>query len=259
MKKLFTLFLVISCVLYVNAQITESGNGFKETFDYPDGTVFDSVTYEDGLWVEWPENSSVQDGILTWDMGVEGEGSFGAEFEDSMNLTENANLKFKYKFPIDAFVDIYLVDAEGMESELSVTFVGGVDTLQEITLDLSTAEGLEGGDPADLSKLMGFYIIFFTPTESTLSLDDVMLGDALVETGISKHSLQNDLRIYPNPATTDFRIDVDAEMVSIFNTAGQVIYRESNYRKGSLINISELKGGLYIIKADENLQKLIIR
>jgi hypothetical protein len=140
-----------------------------------------------------------------------------------------------------------------MESELSVTFVGGVDTLQEITIDLSTAEDI------DISKLMGFYIIFFTPTESTLYLDDVMLGDALVETGINNHILQNDFRIYPNPATTDFRIDVDAEKVSIFNTAGQVVYSEKNYREGASINIDELNSGLYFVKADETIRKLIVR
>ena len=259
MKKLFTLFFAISFMLSMNAQITESGNGFKETFDYPDEATFDSVTYEDGLWVEWPENSSVQDGILSWDMGIEGEGSFGAEFEDSMNLTDIANLKFKYRFPIDAAVDIYLADADGIESELSVTFVGGVDTLQEITLDLTAAQGLEGGAPADLSKLSAFFIIFWTPTASSLSLDDVMLGDAIVETGIRNYSLRYDLRIYPNPATTDFKIGVDAELVSIFNIAGQVVYRKNNYRKGTSINIDELNSGLYFVKANENIRKLIVR
>jgi len=150
-------------------------NGFLEAFDYPDGTVYDDVTYD--VYVEWPESSSVQDGVLVWDMDIEGETSFGAEFEESLDLTDNTNLKFKYIFPADAFVDIYLIDADGLESELSVTFVGGTEDLQDITLDLSAAEGLEGGDPADLSIFAGFYIIFYTPTASTLNLDDVTLGD----------------------------------------------------------------------------------
>jgi len=158
-------------------------NGFLEAFDYTDGTVFEDVDYD--VYVEWPESSSVLDGVLVWDMAVEGETSFGAEFEESLDLTDNSNLKFKYIFPADAFVDIYLIDADGLESELPVTFVGGTEDLQDITLDLSNAEGLEGGDPADLSKFSGFYIIFFTPTASTLNLDDVILGDVSACSSIS--------------------------------------------------------------------------
>lgn len=417
MKKLFTLFVVISSGLYVYAQITDSGNGFKETFDYPDGTVYDSVTYEDGLFIEWPENSTVEGGVLTWDQAVEGETSFGGEFDDSLNLTDNPTLSFKYQFPIQTDLIIYVSDAAGGEGELAPTYVAGADSLLEVTVDLSTVEGadiskltsfyiipftpvagtlylddvllgdaeLEEGlitDPitesgngfaepfdypdgtvydsvtylgafmewpadvgaliedgklkweqevegeasfggeldsamdltghvnmqfkyqfpiqtevviyladadggegelipttvilgtdtlqeitidlskvegADISKLTAFYIITFTPTAGILYLDDVMLGDAIMATGINNYFLQNDFRIYPNPATTDFRIDVNAELVSIFNTAGQVVYSEKNYKKGASINIDGLNSGLYFVKADETIRKLIVR
>jgi hypothetical protein len=158
-------------------------NGFLEAFDYDDGTVYDDVTYD--VYVEWPESSSVQDGVLSWDMDVDGEGSFGAEFEESLDLTDNSNLKFKYIFPADAFVDIYVIDADGLEGELGVTFVGGTEDLQDITLDLSGAEGYDGGDPPDVSKFAGFYIIFYTPTASTLSLDDVTLGEVAACSSVS--------------------------------------------------------------------------
>ena len=45
MKKLFTLFTALLCVFTIYAQVTESGFGFNESFDYDHGTVFDEVTY----------------------------------------------------------------------------------------------------------------------------------------------------------------------------------------------------------------------
>ena len=253
MKKLFTLFIVISCVLSLNAQITESGKGFKETFDYPDST--DYVDYGEGLFVEWPEGSIVQDGILTWALEDSSDGWFGVEFDDSLDLTDNAKLEFKYAFSLDStvFVDIFLMDALGGEAELSGDTVGGGGTLREVTLDLSTAEGI------DISQIKLVGIIFYTDFAGSFSFDDLLIGDAIVETGISNHTLQNNFSIYPNPATSDFRIDVDAEMVSIFNISGHVVYSERNYRKGRSINVGQFESGLYIVKADENIQKLIIR
>ena len=60
MKKIITLLIGIFCVLAVSAQVTPSGNGFIEQFDYPDGTVFDDVEYE-GIWIEWPIDGTVVD------------------------------------------------------------------------------------------------------------------------------------------------------------------------------------------------------
>ena len=64
MKKLFTLSIAIFCALAVNAQMTESGNGFVETFSYPDGTVYEDVAYE-GIGAEWPDSSVIADGMLS--------------------------------------------------------------------------------------------------------------------------------------------------------------------------------------------------
>jgi hypothetical protein len=111
-------------------------NGFLEAFDYDDGTVYDDVTYD--VYVEWPEGSSVQAEVLVWDMDVEGEGAFGAEFEEPLDLTNNSDLIFKYKIPVSAeteefFMDIYCFDAEGVEDERiggeHFNWVGGTDPL----------------------------------------------------------------------------------------------------------------------------------
>jgi len=177
--------------------ITESGKGLEETFDYPDGT--DYVEYVEGLFVEWPEESTVQDGILSWALADSSDGWFGVEFDDSLNLSDNSKMKFKYAFSLDStvFVDIFLMDAQGAEAELTGDTVGGGGTLREVTLDLSDAEGI------DVSSLKLVGIIFYTDFAGSFSFDDLLIGDAIVESGISNQRLQNNLRVYPNPATTD--------------------------------------------------------
>jgi hypothetical protein len=254
----------------VKNPITESGKGFEETFDYPNST--DYVEYVEGLFVEWPEGSIVQDSILTWAVADSSDGWFGIEFDAPFDLSGNATMTFKYKFNIggDSVVnlDLFLMDTDFAEYELYADSVGEVDTWREITLDLSDAVitldlsdavGIEGGGTIDVSKISLIGIILYTDHAGTFYLDDILIGDAIVETGIINHTLQNNLSIYPNPATTDFKIGVDAEMVSIFNVAGQVVYSERNYRKGSSINVGQFESGLYIVKADENIQKLIVR
>ena len=95
----------------------------------------------------------------------------------------------------------------------------------------------------------------------TLYVDDIVFGDAELLTGINtkKVSLDSNLKIYPNPATTHLSIGVDAASVSIYNTVGQEVYSTINYLKETPINVEELNSGMYIIRADNNTQKLIIR
>ena len=108
MKKLFTLSIAIFCALAVNAQVSESGNGFLERFDYPDSTVYDSSIAYEGIeaeWGEWevegdtiPTLAFIEDGKLKWEVPDSAEVFIGM-WELSMDLTENTDIKFKYQFP----------------------------------------------------------------------------------------------------------------------------------------------------------------
>lgn len=254
MKKLFTLSLAISCALMINAQLTESGNGFLETFDYEDGTVIDDVTYE-GLSSEWPEESSVMTGVLTWDQGDEAEAWLGFGFENPMDVTGYEDFQFMYQLPAETAVCIYLADEDGGESEICPEDLFlGTSELMSKTIDLSEAEGL------DITKIIEVGFLLWTPAAGTLYIDDILIGDAEIgATSIRNQSVINDMLVYPNPATTDLFLSMDAGSVSIINTVGQVVLSEINYKEGSLIDVSNLTSGIYFVKADNSIQKLLIK
>ncbi len=90
------------------------------------------------------------------------------------------------------------------------------------------------------------------------------LGDGMVN-GIEDFSQLDKMKVYPNPATDQFRIeldDVSGLEVIIYNQIGEEVVRFSNYETGVPINISYLPEGIYYVKAGENnifrTQKLIV-
>ena len=252
MKKLFTLSIAIFCALAVNAQMTESGNGFVETFSYPDGTVYEDVAYE-GIGAEWPDSSVIADGMLSWYLPDSSEAAMGL-WELSMDLTENTDIHFKYKFPAGGEFGIWVEDALGGGGELfPEDLMLGLEDLMSYTLDLTHVNFAD----VDLSQVTEVWIMSYIEAASTFYLDDLVIGDGFY-TGLSSKEFKSNLQVYPNPAAGEFRIDTDIESLAIYNSIGQVVKSVENYRKDSPIDISTLGEGMYIIKADENTHKLMV-
>ncbi|MCK5102300.1 MAG: hypothetical protein KAR17_05780, partial [Cyclobacteriaceae bacterium] len=112
MKKLFTLSIAILCVVAINAQgITESGNGFWDYFDYPDGTVYEDVAY-DSIAAEWPDSSFITDGKLEFFLADSAEGYIGL-WELEMDMTGYEEITFKYQFPASGGFGIWVEDNAG--------------------------------------------------------------------------------------------------------------------------------------------------
>jgi membrane protease subunit (stomatin/prohibitin family) len=63
----------------------------------------------------------------------------------------------------------------------------------------------------------------------------------------------NSITIYPNPAEQFIKIDgIDkAANVGLFNIAGQRVKSFSVQKNGELLNIGELKAGLYFVQINE--------
>ena len=263
MKKLFTLIIAIFCAVAINAQMTESGNGFSEDFDYPDGTVYDDVPYADigAEWGEWPfgEDSIVlaytEAGMLKWDLDTSGETAIGL-WELSMDLTEYTDITFKYQFPADAEFGIWVEDGTtGGGGELFPDdFILGLDDLMDYTFDLTAAEFAE----VDLSNVAEIWIMAYTAAGGIYYLDDLVIGGVGIS-GLETTKIKNNLSIYPNPATSEFSIGVDAESVSVLSISGQEVISLQNYQMGSSIDISELANGYYIVNADGRAQKLVVK
>jgi len=270
MKKLFTLLMMLSCILVVNAQVTESGNGFKETFDYDPGMDFNDLLIDGVSEIGWlgemdPSNDEyaegvIIDGMLKITLQPQQEGSVGWGFTTPLDMSDNSTLTFKYIFPEGTSWYFGAEDAaEGwFETDDASSFVFGTDELQEVTIDFTT---LTGEGEIDMTQIAGVWIL---PTNGgdaagELYFDDIAIGDAVVSTGINKVSVRNNFKIYPNPARTQFKIDTDAASISIINTIGQEVYSKANYVKGTSIDVKELKSGIYLFKADNSSKKLIIR
>ena len=74
------------------------------------------------------------------------------------------------------------------------------------------------------------------------------------------------ITVYPNPAKTSIKLIVHGEEnsldVKIFDLKGQIVMRKKISLENNLINISSLKQGIYIIKAEGNdslfQQKLMV-
>jgi hypothetical protein len=269
MKKLFTLTIAIFCAVAINAQgLTESGNGFYDKFDYPDGTVYDDVPYDliGAEWGEWEvaedsfQLAYIEDGKLKWEVPDGGEVWLGI-WELDIDMSEFTDITFKYQFPQSDTLEllIWVENNAGGGGEIMVEgLILGLDQLMEYTFDASEIiDENVTQEPIDLSSVAEIWMGLYSSTGGTFYLDDLIIGDVDF-TGLSNRDFDGKLQVYPNPATDEFRIDTDIESLAIYNSIGQVVKSVENYRKDSSIDISTLGKGMYIIKADDNTHKLMV-
>lgn len=81
-------------------------------------------------------------------------------------------------------------------------------------------------------------------------IDDISIND-MWEAGIKENSDNNSIQIFPNPAKNFLNIITYKEYVKakiqIIDITGKIVYIDDYYNK-DVIDISELKNGLYILK-----------
>jgi hypothetical protein len=130
----------------------------------------------------------------------------------------------------------------------------GLDDLMDYTLDLTDEAFAE----VDLSNVAEVWIMAYTAAGGIFYLDDIVIGRVGVA-GVEMKNINNNLSIYPNPASSEFSIGVDAESVSVLSISGQEVISLQNYQMGSSIDISELAKGYYIVNADDRTQKLVVK
>ncbi len=102
--------------------------------------------------------------------------------------------------------------------------------------------------------------------EGFIQLDTVINGYTvdtinltIIPTGIADNSVNVNFNVYPNPVVNMINIDADAEIiyVNIYNASGQVIEHTFVNELSTVLPVSELKHGLYIIEIQT--EKGIIR
>lgn len=93
-----------------------------------------------------------------------------------------------------------------------------------------------------------------------LTADDVMELYEMEATS-NQAKLQNPgFSVYPNPAAEYIRIRTGTVVgdLSIFNSLGQLVINKKQVTNGSVITISELDPGIYIVRSGDQIQKLMI-
>ena len=80
-------------------------------------------------------------------------------------------------------------------------------------------------------------------------------------TAIKENSVQNDLKIYPNPVTSNqlFIESNSNQSFSIFNLNGQSLQNGILKNGTNTIDVSGLFSGMYFIKIGNKVQKIIIQ
>lgn len=78
--------------------------------------------------------------------------------------------------------------------------------------------------------------------------------------GVEEMAKEN-LTVYPNPATNNINVSTGSDkqmLVELFNLVGQRVYSE-NVVNSTVINVSNLKAGVYLLKANNRTAKVIVK
>ncbi len=87
------------------------------------------------------------------------------------------------------------------------------------------------------------------PAEEVVTLlDDIQLWEGVDATAVDERTLDQNVKLYPNPVDDILQINANSAMksVKIFNVSGQVVKEiTDNFNQ---INVTDLSSGLYIVK-----------
>jgi hypothetical protein len=100
----------------------------------------------------------------------------------------------------------------------------------------------------------------FRMYEGALTADDVLELYETEATSARANLQEAGFAVYPNPAAEYIRIRTGTVIgdLSIFNSLGQLVVNKQQVTNGSMITISELDPGIYIVKSGNQIQKLMI-
>ena len=170
--------------------MTESGNGFLETFNYDPEMDFNDLLIAGVSEIGWlgemdPTNEeyaegAIVDGMLKITLQPEQEGSIGWGFTETMDLTDNPTLTFKYKFAEGTSWYFGAEDLSGgwFDTDDGSSFVLGTDELQEVTIDLTTLAG-EGAAEIDITQIAGIWLL--PAIEAGAAAGDLYFDDVVLE------------------------------------------------------------------------------
>ncbi len=120
-------------------------------------------------------------------------------------------------------------------------------------LMISTSDNCNGTVSTSLStpnvfNAVGNYNITVIATDAAGNTDSITIPITVTDSTASNDDIKSlQARLYPNPATTEFTVELDQEQIdqiAMYNLQGQLVKTSSSDR----VNISDLTSGIYLVK-----------
>ena len=178
--------------------------------------------------------------------------------DGSAGYTESTNTTFRgAKSPSIAFAD---VDAD---ADMDVLVVGDTFDLSFSRLYINDGTGIFNAISDTMFPGVSYSSAEFADVDGDADMDLLLAGNDslnqpitklyfndLYVVNISEHKEDLNIKIYPNPASSDLFISntESFDYVSIYNALGEFIKTEMLEFKNASINVSSLPHGLYIIE-----------
>lgn len=78
-----------------------------------------------------------------------------------------------------------------------------------------------------------------------------------VQVQLSTNNFENNnIKLYPNPAKQNFKIEGDVHNIKVMDVVGKEVYNNQNYQ-GEQIDISNWKNGVYFVQVNGSIKKLV--
>jgi len=239
-------------------------------FDDIEGVMVGRTSNEWGMWTDNGGVAEVIDGVCkvtpvtdvdNWAMQVE-QWNFSLENESSYTVLFTA-----YSAQTDRVICLTIEDpADNRYKALGSSDDEGAWVIDDetrskwdinITTDPTEYE-LHMIVDAMVSNSTPKFAFLLAQSDDVVYIDDVSLvkdTDAVPETKAS-----SSLKVYPNPAKDNFRVDVKAgTVVNVYNVTGQLMLSKVTSTLNETIDISGLTSGLYLVKAGNQAQRLVVR
>ena len=188
-------------------------------------------------------------------------------------------------FPVETEINDgawhHVVLSNDIETPLQVIYVDGVaqtttgeigvtdyddppeTPLEEFVLKVGYSNSSWPADAAEENQYPYFTGVMddFRMYGEALSAEDVTELFELTATSVEGSETSLNFEVFPNPASDFIRVRslTPDRTVSIYNSIGQVVLSKKNVNNGSMIDISDLATGLYIVQSEDAIQKLMIK
>jgi hypothetical protein len=155
------------------------------------------------------------------------------------------------------------LDSQNVGPAINYTIANGTDSFELRVLDITGINDMMTMIPGDtLCSAKGVVSQFDrnAPYIDNYQLQPVQISDLTVNncdtvTSVDEVANQAELRAYPNPTNNMLNFNKTIDFV-MFNALGEEVKRATRVRR---INVSDLTNGIYFIKSEESVLKVIVK